>query len=334
MFRLIDANLNRAREALRVLEDISRFVLNNGQAASRLKSIRHSLSQVFQPLARRLLEARDVAGDQQKSDRRARPSGDLDGLVAANFKRAQEALRSLEEAATIVAPSVHAAIMKLRFQTYELESDLFRRRQLLARLEDARLYVILDPDLCRTSPEQACRKILRGGADIIQLRAPGFSDRRLFRLARKLRRIIEKALFIVNDRPHVAAASRADGVHLGKTDLPIPDARKIVGRFAIVGATTHNAAEARAAQALGADYLSYGPVFATPIKPGLKPAGFSYLEEIKKLGLPFFPIGGINAENAGRLAARGIRRAAVCSAILKAPDPEAAARLIRRRISS
>jgi thiamine-phosphate pyrophosphorylase len=329
---MIDANLNRAREALRVLEDTARFVFENSELAFSLKTIRHALAQLFLPLGDAMIRARDVGRDVARNDRRPRPASDLPGLVAANFKRAQEALRSLEEAATIVRSSLHAPIMKLRFDVYRLESRFNGLAPL--RLGSARLYVILDPSLCRASPLAVCRKILKGGADIIQLRALSWPDAKLYRLGRALRSEISGALFIINDRPHVAAAVGADGVHLGRSDLPVPAARKILGPRAVIGATTHSAAEARAALRHGADYLSYGPVFATPTKPGLRPAGFSYFSEIKSLGVPFFPIGGINARNVTSLVRRGVRRAAVCSAVLSAADPEKAARSIKRRLST
>ncbi len=333
-FRLIDANLNRAREGLRVLEDAARFIHNAPDLSADLKSIRHSLSQVFQRFASELMRARDVQRDHQRRDRRPRLEKTASGLAAANFKRVQEALRSLEEAILLVDPAIHPTLMSLRFKTYQLEQRLARRTQLLAPLEDARLYVILDPDLCRHSPQQVCKDLVRGGADMIQLRAPQWTDRRLFGLASALRPLIQGPLFIINDRPHIAKAVHADGVHIGKTDLPIPAARRIVGDFVLIGATTHSAAEARHAKRQGADYLSYGPVFYTPMKPQLKPAGFSYLPQIRKLGLPFFPIGGINADNIGRLASRGVHRAVVCSAILSSPDPLRATRALKRRLTS
>lgn len=334
MFRLVDANVNRAREALRVLEDIARFIHNDRSSASQLKTMRHALSEAFQPLAKELIRSRDVVGDTQREDRRARPQRNVAGLLAANFKRAQEALRSLEEAATVIRPSLHRRMMKLRFQVYQLERILARRQQLLGPLEHASLYVIIDPDLCRSSPAAVCRGVLRGGADIIQLRAPSISDRKLLRLAQELREVTAESIFIINDRPQIALSSRADGVHLGRTDIPLPRAREMLGDYAILGATTHNAAEARAAQRLGADYLSYGPVFRTPTKPTLRPVGFSYLSEIKATGLPFFPIGGIDHQNIGELTGRGITRAVVCSAIIGARDPEAAARRIKRKLVS
>jgi thiamine-phosphate pyrophosphorylase len=334
MLRIIDANLNRAREALRVLEDIARFVHDDRLTSSRLKSIRHSLTEALQPLAVSLIRARDVNGDVQKFDRRARPEKNLRGLTAANFKRAQEALRSLEEAITLITPALHPRFMSLRFQVYELERSLARRQQLIGPLEHASLYVIIQPSLCRLPPREVCRRAVKGGADIIQLRAPEYSDRRLLNMACDLREAASAALLIINDRPHVAVSAHADGVHVGESDLPVDRARSVVGDFMIVGATSHRATEARAAKRLGADYVSYGPVFSTPLKPNLKPAGYSYLPAVKKLGIPFFPIGGINSKNVRGLTSRGVRRVAVCSAVVSSPDPEKAARLIKRRLAS
>jgi thiamine-phosphate pyrophosphorylase len=147
-------------------------------------------------------------------------------------------------------------------------------------------------------------------------------------LAKAIRAAAPDAIFIVNDRPDIALASGADGVHLGLEDMPIADARRLgVG---IVGATTHSLAEARQAKADGADYVSCGPMYATPLKPDLPPRGFSYLAALKKLGVPFFCIGGITRENAGP----ELLRAAVCAGVIAAPDVASAARSIRSRLTS
>jgi thiamine-phosphate diphosphorylase len=147
-------------------------------------------------------------------------------------------------------------------------------------------------------------------------------------LAKAIRAAVPDALFIVNDRPDVALASGADGVHLGLEDMPLADARRLgVG---IIGATSHSLAEARRARAAGADYVSCGPMFPTPLKPDLPAKGFSYLEALKRLGLPFFCIGGITREN----ATPRLQRAAVCAGVIAAPDVAAAARAIRAKLTS
>lgn len=327
-FRMLDACLNRAREAIRVLEDVSRFSVGRNDLALSFKGLRHELSNLFASYHRLLLGARDVAGDRAREARGKRPDSETaEGLVLANAKRAQEALRSLEEGAAGLG--LAPRLSRIRFRIYELEPDLLRVVTLLHRVEEARLYVILDPAV-NPRLERVCRGCVRGGADMVQLRAAGLPDAELFRLAERLRGIARSLIFIVNNRADVARAAGADGVHLGRDDLPIAAARKIVGPFAIVGATTHGQAELSGAAT--ADYLSYGPVYSTSTKPHLLPVGFSYLRSIQRIRKPFFAIGGIHAGNLRELVRRGIQRVAVCGAVLRADDPAAACRRLRRAV--
>lgn len=212
-----------------------------------------------------------------------------------------------------------------------LEINSSRSEKLLA----ARLYVIVDQRLARGSPALLASRITAAGADIVQLRAADIPDREHFRLAidfvRRVRRA-SGALAIINNRVDIALESDADGVHLGLTDLPIESARRLLGAGRIIGATTHNTAEARAAARLGADYLSYGPVFATPLKPHLKPRGGSYLQAVRRLELPYFAIGGIDATKIGALKTLGIRRIAVCRAVLEARNPARAVHQLERAL--
>jgi len=323
VFRILDANLNRAREALRVLEDIARFHHDDADAAARFKDARHALDARARPLARDLLRARDSANDVgRESDRPVDGPRPLRDVVAANLKRAGEALRTIEE----IAKGRHAGLSReahrRRFQLYTLEKEMADPR---GRLESARLYVLLDPSVTPRPLTRVAEEAVRGGADVLQLRQKPRVD---LGLAKAIRAAAPDTLFIVNDRPDVALASGANGVHLGLEDLPVEDARRLgVG---IIGATTHSIAEARRAKADGADYLSCGPMFATPLKPDLAPRGFSYLAALKKLGVPFFCIGGITREN----ASPALVRAAVCAGVIAAPDVAAAARSIRARLIS
>lgn len=320
--RALDAGFNRGREALRVLEDAARFELGDARLTSELKRLRHDLDALARPHARELLAARDSAGDVGRDS-------DLDGprdLVAANFKRAEEAARSIEEHARGRLPAVSAGAHRIRFRLYDLEPLLRGPR---GRIASARLYVLLDSSVARAPLEKVAAAALRGGADVLQLREEG-PDRRVLALARRLASMAREsgALFVVNDRADIAVAADADGVHVGRSDLPIRAARAVVGAARIVGATTHSLAEARAAASAGADYISVGPMFPSPTKPGLRAAGFSYLEAARRLGVPHFCIGGITAAN----ASRRLGRAAVCSSVIAARDPAAAARAIRRRL--
>jgi thiamine-phosphate pyrophosphorylase len=317
MLRILDANFNRAREALRVLEDQARFELEDARLSAELKALRHDLDALSRPLAARLLAARDSRDVGRDSD----VAGPRD-VVAANFKRAEEAARSIEEHA---GGAVRSGAHRIRFRLYALEP---RMRGPRARVAKARLYVLLDSSVAGRPLTRVAQEALRGGAEMLQLREEG-GDRKLLGLAQRLAELAHAAgaLFLVNDRADLAVASGADGVHVGGEDLPIAAAREVVGGARIVGATTHSLSEARAAA--GADYISVGPMFPTATKAGLAPRGFSYLEAAKRLGIPHFCIGGITASN----ASPRMVRVAACAGIVAQPDVAAAARAIRRQLT-
>lgn len=322
-FRILDATLNRAREALRVVEDIARFHHDDAAAAAALKAARHALDLRARPWARELLLARDTARDVGRGgDLPVHRARSLREVLAANVKRAGEALRAIEEIAKGRIPALSREAHRRRFELYAVEKGLADPAR---RLPAARLYVILDPSVTRRPLARVAAEAVRGGADVLQLRQKPGPD---LELARAIRRAAPDAIFIVNDRPDVAIASGADGVHLGQDDMPVADARRLgVG---IVGATSHSLAEARRAKAAGADYVSCGPMFPTAQKPGLAPEGFTYLAALKRLGVPFFCIGGITKEN----ATPRMVRAAVCSGVIRAADVAGAARAIRARLTA
>ena len=321
VYRILDANFNRAREAFRVLEDLARFHLENAPLAASLKEARHSIDREARSHARALVEARDSERDVGRDgDRPVDKPRSLTEITQANFKRAGEALRSIEEIAKGRWPAMSRTAHRLRFALYETEKRLADPR---ARLAAARLYVLLDPSVTARPLTEVAREAIRGGADIVQLRQKPKVD---IRLARAIRKAAPDTIFIVNDDVAVALASGADGVHLGLEDLSIRDAKRLgVG---IVGATTHSLAEAKRAAEQGADYLSVGPMFATPLKPHLKPEGRTYLAAAKKLGVPWFCIGGITAENVQLV----FGRVAVCAGVIAQKNPTRAARAIRRRL--
>jgi thiamine-phosphate pyrophosphorylase len=323
VFRILDANLNRAREALRVLEDLARFGRDDASLAAELKDARHRLDLEARPLSRGLLAARDSSRDVGRDgDRPVRAPRPLGEVAAANLKRVQEALRSIEELAKGRFAGLARTAHALRYALYGVEPRMADPRRLL---EAARLYVLLDPSVARRPLVRIAEEALKGGADLLQLRQKPRVD---LGLARELRAAAAGALFIVNDDPAVALASGADGVHVGLGDLPVREARRLgVG---IVGATTHSLAEARRAVRAGADYVSVGPMYATALKPELAPEGWGYLAAAKRLGVPWFCIGGITR----RTACRELGRAAVCAGVIAEGDPAAAARAIRRRLIS
>lgn len=323
LLRILDANLNRAREALRVAEDLARFHRDDADAAARFKDARHSLDRLARPLSRELLRARDSERDVGRDgDRPVDAPRSPRELLSANLKRAGEALRSIEEISKGRYAALSREAHRRRFEMYTLEKRLSDPRRLL---EAARLYVLLDPTVTARPLARVAEEAVRGGADVLQLRQKPRPDAGL---AREIRAAAGDAIVVINDDVAVALASGADGVHLGLEDLPIAEARRLGA--GIVGTTSHSLAEARRAKAAGADYVSCGPMYATPLKPDLEPRGFTYLAGLKKLGLPFFCIGGITREN----ATPALVRAAVCAGVIAAKDVAAAARSIRARLTS
>src|SRR5215207_4555022 len=191
------------------------------------------------------------------------------------------------------------------------------------RVADARLYLV-----CDARPRAFLDAALRGGADLIQLRDKSLDDAGLIEAAAVFRAAADEhgALFILNDRPDLVEACRADGVHVGQDDETPAQARAAVGPERIVGRSTHAPFQADAADAdPDVDYLAVGPVHATPTKPGRPAAGLDYVAyAARTVAKPWFAIGGLDAENLHEVVARGARRAVVVRAISDADDPQSA----------
>ncbi len=334
--RIIDANLNRAREAARVAEEHARFVLDDAVLTTRLKALRHALRELADAAnarSGRLLAARDTPGDVGTSlsvpteTRRATPAD----VLAAALKRLQEALRVIEEHAKIECPAAAPRAEALRYEAYAIEAEMLGPR---ARLAGARLCVIVTEALCRgRDAAEVARAAVLGGAEIIQLREKAMESSKFFAAAKRLRAVTAElgALFIVNDRADIAAAADADGVHVGQADLPAAEAHRLLGAASIVGVSTHSMDEARRALADGADHIGAGTVFATQTKPAERLAGLDYIRACAaEVGVPFFAIGGITADNLPSVIRAGASRVAVCSAVIGADDVRAAAQSFRR----
>lgn len=187
------------------------------------------------------------------------------------------------------------------------------------------LYAVIDTTyLPSDAIEQAARAVISGGARILQLRAKQLPPGRMLAAARLLRAVTLEsgATFIVNDRVDVAMMSRADGVHLGQSDIPLEGARALLGKDAIIGVSTHNPTEAAVAQKNGADYISFGPIFPTRTKKDAhSPQGLSALRRLSNMSaLPIVAIGGITSENVADVFSHGAASAAVISEILTATD--------------
>ncbi|MBI5286887.1 MAG: thiamine phosphate synthase [Deltaproteobacteria bacterium] len=185
------------------------------------------------------------------------------------------------------------------------------------------LYAIIDSsyipleEMGRTASLMA-----EGGVNCIQLRGKGFTSRELLKAARIIREVTKGVTFIVNDRVDVAIVSKADGVHLGQDDLPVEEARRLLGKDKTIGLSTHNMEEALEAARLNVDYISFGPIFPTTTKPDARePMGLENLRKVKaRVNIPVVAIGGIKEENLPSVLSTGVDGVAIISDILTSGD--------------
>lgn len=320
LYRVLDANLNRATEALRVVEEIARFNLSDSYLARQLKQLRHELTGHFEPLQDTLLLARDTQTDVgtsiSTSSEHAR--ADLTAVLAANFDRLGQSLRSLEEFSKPLDETVAGAIERLRYESYTLEKAVSHHHRSDTRLQGKCLHAITggEPDNDRFSEQVA--RLIRLGADVIQLRDKQLSDRELLERAKKLTELTRRAgvLSVINDRVDVALVAAATGVHIGQEDFSVAEVRKIAGDRLLVGVSTHSIEQARAAELDGADYIGAGPTFPSKTKQFSQFPGTQLLEEIaREIAVPCFAIGGIDADNIEDVLYTGVRRVAVQRAL-------------------
>ncbi|HEX4591993.1 MAG TPA: thiamine phosphate synthase, partial [Gemmataceae bacterium] len=336
--RILDACANRAREAVRVLEDFVRFSLDDAFLSRQLKELRHELTESLALVSEaNEVAARDTLGDVgsaiDTAGERIRHSAD--DVVRANAKRLQEALRSLEEYGKLRNPEAGARMEALRYKAYTLEKALLVGHSARMKLAAAKLYVLLTGATCRAALDWTIAEAAAGGADVFQLREKNLSDAELLERARDVRRWTRKAgvLFIVNDRPDIARLAEADGVHLGQDDLPVREARRIVGPHALIGVSTHTVEQVRRAILDGVNYLGVGPTFSSTTKTFAELAGLDFVRAATaETSLPAFVLGGVTAGNVDHVVEAGGRRVAVSAAIAAADDPRAAARAIRARL--
>jgi thiamine-phosphate pyrophosphorylase len=200
------------------------------------------------------------------------------------------------------------------------------------RLRGARLYLVVEAEPGGRAAEPLLLAALRGGTDMVQLRDKGAGDDAILRAASRFRRLCSEhgALFWLNDRPDLALAAGADGVHVGQADAPVAEVREQVGSELLIGLSTHSPAQLKAGLDSDADELSVGPVFETPTKRGRAAVGLGYVRYAARVAdRPWFAIGGIDLDNVPEVVAAGARRIVVVRAIRDAADPRAAAVALR-----
>ncbi|MFH1190468.1 MAG: thiamine phosphate synthase [Candidatus Omnitrophota bacterium] len=203
-------------------------------------------------------------------------------------------------------------------------------------LRGSLLCVILDRDiLSESAARRTAQGALRSGAGMIQLRDKRSSTKEAIRAASALRKLTKRygAALVINDRIDVACASGSDGVHIGRSDMSVRAARKLIGSDKIIGASAASLAEAGRAKASGADYIGVGPVFRTPIKASKPPCGVDLLRKVRDLRIPVIAIGGIDMRNIKALADSGFRKIAVIRAVCCSKDPRRAAGRLKGSIT-
>ncbi len=326
--RIIDANINRLGEGLRVLEEFARMTLNDTVLSQKLKDLRHKTVIVNPEIQSQLLGARDARGDigsdmDVKSETKSK---DIIEIITANAKRVQESLRVLEELAKISELKLNTEnYRKARFELYTVEKELIGK---LLRQEKTKrvtgLYAVVDTESLKgRQPAKLAEQMMKGGAKIIQLRCKEGSIKEFLTIASDLKKIYNKnrILFIVNDSLEVALAVKADGLHVGQEDLPVKEARQLMPVDMILGCSVGNVKEALKAKADGADYLGVGAIFVTETKTSAKAVGVKRISEIKQVvDLPLVAIGGINKDNLAEVIKAGADSAAVISAIMGAEN--------------
>jgi thiamine-phosphate pyrophosphorylase len=332
---MIDANLNRASEGLRVLEDVARFLLNDAELSQQLRTLRHSLARDTQSLTIGLLSQRDSEHDvgrlHSKHKEPTTEATSLQGLldlVTANAKRVEESLRVIEELAKL--PDLNsrlnsASFEQTRFALYSLERDLIStisRRHKTKRI--AGLYVILDRQFLAGRDEmEFASQIIDGGARVIQLRDKHNKRRELLPVAQRLRELCGQAgvLFIINDYLDLALAVNADGLHIGQEDLPMSVVRGELPIDRVIGCSVATVSQATKAQTEGADYIAVGSMFPTTTKRETTAVGVDRLKEVKRMvSTPVVAIGGINQNNISQVIAAGADAVAVISAVMGEKD--------------
>jgi len=279
---ILDANLNRVSEGLRVIEEYCRFIAANPELSEALAGLRHRVNQL-ESTETANLNARHTERDARANELPAKRA-DLKDLLRANFKRVEEGLRVLEEY------DGNTEFNRMRYVCYDLEKTIVLT--LLKPLIQPGIYLISDEI-------EVLKKGLDWGVSLIQLRAKSETKAEIYNKAGELKSICKsyQTPFILNDHVDIAIAVDADGVHTGQDDMPISEIRKLFGPHKLIGRTTHTLDQGQQAKKEGADYVSVGPIWETPSKPGRSGIGLDYLKEAPSLALPYVAIGGINLSN-------------------------------------
>ena len=333
--QIIDANLDRAREGLRVLEDWARFGLGKEDLVIKIKNFRQILGKNHLDIYK---FSRNYTEDQCKglSHVEQKNKKSPSKIISSNSARVQEALRVIEEFSKNHNNKLSKIASAIRYEIYSLEIELLNfnaRVRSESIISKNNLYLITNN---RENLLDYIEKILVGGVKIIQHRFKDGKDKDNLREAIEINNLCKKynSLFIVNDRVDIALASNADGVHLGQDDIDLKTARNLLGSSKIIGVSANNLNDIAKAINNGCDYIGVGPVFETSTKKNKKPLGIKKIRALTKdINIPWFAIGGINKSNISSLKNHGINKVAIVSGLLNADDPKEEAIIILKELS-
>ena len=342
-FRMMDANLNRVAEGLRVVEDVLRFSFEDKDQSEKARLLRHEIRKLFGSQTIQLLSERNVKSDpglQTSQEHNLDTKSSWQDILLANLKRAQEGLRVLEESAHLLNDRNLAKQIELkRFMVYELEYQITKHfgtaefgsekveitKEGMKRKLPAGIYALTsEPHSLGRTNLKVAEEILKAGVKILQYREKNKKQGEMFLECQALRKMTREAgaIFIVNDHIEIAKAVGADGVHIGQDDLPVQTVRQLLGPDMIIGVSTHSPEQAQAAVQDGADYIGVGPVFATQTKTDVcAPVGLDYLRYVvNHLEIPFVAIGGIKEHNLAEVVSEGAKTVALVTEIVGSPD--------------
>jgi len=278
LLTIIDVNINRSVEGLRVCEDLIRFIYRVTHIVTSLKEIRHeivTISSFFEKA--KLLNSRDVELDLNKfiDSENEKKRDNPQEIFFANIHRAIEAVRSLEEVSKVFDSKIAIKFQTIRFKLYSIEKNgySFMAKKDFLKYFNKSIYAILDSGFVKNNQYiSTAKEFIRAGVSIIQLRMKNSKTSEILQVAKEVSKLCksEGVLFIVNDFPEIAILSNADGVHIGQDDIPILELRKILPADMIIGLSTHSLEQAKDCIKFNPDYIAIGPIFGTSSKDGTK----------------------------------------------------------------
>jgi thiamine-phosphate pyrophosphorylase len=333
--RIIDANINRLTEGLRVIEDQTRFGNSQKNIIEEFKAIRHSVTNIVKELNLNLLENRFLDNDHGrdiKGESEYERLGVQD-LLMANFKRAQEACRVIEESLKIFSNKESQTFEKHRYRLYDLQQIVVLNKPFPINC----LYALITKSLCKKEPLEIVKMIRDGGADILQLREKDMEDAEFLEWALQVKEVLSgsEVSLIINDRIHIAQLIDAQGVHLGQGDLDISQARKLLKPWQWIGRSTSALPVAKKAFDEGHTYIGVGPLFPTNTKKHRGAVGLEYIEQVNEnCSIPYVAIGAINRDTIDSVLEAKPKGIAVCTGIIAGENPLEETLFFKNKINS